>query len=180
MRWRSVQMFFAFFYVFFEPVAASPLGQLQFYMHERAPTKSEAVALSPLESAALENAITVEDEDDGPLVYFLPEKTTEELNDRLEKAILRARRSNHLGGTSAIDYKTMWPLLNAAKDRAVELANEGHRRAAANRKQPVTKRQEWSIPEPEERLARFSRNLPEQEKLYQIRDVGDLPMFRFG
>uniref|UniRef100_A0A1I7RRF8 DUF3048 domain-containing protein n=1 Tax=Bursaphelenchus xylophilus TaxID=6326 RepID=A0A1I7RRF8_BURXY len=29
-------------------------------------------------------------------------------------------------------------------------------------------------------LARFSRNLPEQEQMYQIQNVGDLPMFRFG
>ncbi|KAI6195548.1 hypothetical protein M3Y99_01899500 [Aphelenchoides fujianensis] len=169
---RLVQWFVALLVALalFETAAALPIGLL---VNEEAPSEPQTIELTPFESSA-----GAEDDPNGPLVFVVP-SAADELNLRLERALGRARRSNHVGQTSAIDYKTLWPILNAAKSRAAELVNEGHRiQAAARHQQSVTKR-EWV--EPEERLARFSRNLPvEQDKLLQIRTVGDLPMFRFG
>lgn len=125
-------------------------------------------------------------EDSEPVLIYVPD--SEELPllssllvPRSGKKPSRLRRNlsgSTNPGTSPIDYQKVWPVLNAAKDRAIELADEGHRR----KEQSVTKRQEWALPAPEatEHLTRYSRNLPEQEKMFQIHTVGDLPMFRFG
>lgn len=127
--------------------------------------------------------------EDEPVLVYIPDTDESDLLSSLlmsklngiRKANSRLRRAfsgNTNPASSPINYQQVWPVLNAAKDRAVELAEEGHRRKA---EQSVTKRQEWELPNPEatERLTRFSRNLPEQDK-FQIQNLGDLPMFRFG
>lgn len=71
------------------------------------------------------------------------------------------------------DYQNLWPILNAA----AASRHPSQRRLPSH----VTKRASWATaPVVEERLARFSRNLPADSPLYQISTVGDLPMFRFG
>jgi hypothetical protein len=118
-------------------------------------------------------------EEEKPILLYFPDSGDSELRKRHSKS---GRPRRNLSGdmnpaTSPISYQQVWPVLNAAKDRAVELANEGHRR----KEQGVTKRQQLDLPEVSERLTRYSRNLPgDQEKMFQIQTVGDLPMFRFG
>jgi hypothetical protein len=123
-----------------------------------------------------ENLVLLPEED---VIIYMPEEEilSSPLNDRPKTS--RSRR--HLAGSGSIQYQQMWPLLNAARDRAMELAGDGSRRRYGRPRQSVTKRQQWEeIPGAEERLARFSRTLPEQQNAYQIHNVGDLPMFRFG
>lgn len=121
-------------------------------------------------------------EEKAPILVYVPDTIESELElvSRPHFKPNRLRRTltgNSNPAVSPMSYQQVWPVLNAAKDRAVELADEGHRR----KEQAVTKRQPLEMPEVSEHLTRYSRNLPDgQEKMFQIQGVRDLPMFRFG
>lgn len=119
------------------------------------------------------------EEQPEPIVVYLSESP----DILLSPPLLLRHKSNRprrtVGSNPAtfpVSYQQLWPVLNAAKDRAVELTEEGHQK----KEQSVKQLHQWELPDAGERLARFSRNLPEQEKFFQIQTVGDLPMFRFG
>ncbi|KAI6191914.1 hypothetical protein M3Y97_00279300 [Aphelenchoides bicaudatus] len=164
--------------VLFGVATALPLNALRLYL-ESAPgdlntNQLDRSALPIVEEPEL---VLIEKE---PVLVYVPDTVDSDLFARphLSKSS-RLRRTLADGSnpaSSPINYQQVWPVLNAAKDRAVELAEEGHRR----KQQSVTKREQLENPDVNERLARFSRNLPEQEKMFQIQTVGDLPMFRFG
>jgi hypothetical protein len=115
-----------------------------------------------------------------PVLVYLPDNSFESNSLSMPRSGKTRPRRNLSGNpaSSPINYQQVWPVLNAAKDRAVELVDEGHRRKEDS---GVSKREGWDLESDDtERLTRYSRNIPEQEKLFQINNLGDLPMFRFG
>ena len=46
--------------------------------------------------------------------------------------------------------------------------------------EPIQLESAAGLPSKRSQMLRLARNLPPQEKMYQISNIGDLPMFRFG